>query len=56
VCDGAEMAIFLSPVFAASCMQRISDLHSKFTLRPHHVLRLGEEKNKKKKERNRMKI
>jgi len=64
------MAVFLRPVFAASRVQRISDLHSKFALRPHHVpkygkhpsnlrpLRLGEEKKKKKKkeERNRMKI
>jgi len=28
---------FLRPVFAASRVQRISDLHSKFALRPHHV-------------------
>jgi len=28
---------FLCPVFAASRVQRISDLHSKFALRPHHV-------------------
>jgi len=35
--DGAEIAIFLCPVFAASRMQRISDLHPKFALRPHHV-------------------
>ena len=27
---------FLHPVFAASRVQRISDLHSKFALRPHH--------------------
>ena len=51
---------FLHPVFAASRLQRISDLHSKFALRPHHVpkygkhpisrlLRLGEEKKRKKK-------
>jgi len=31
------MATFLRPVFAASRAQRISDLHSKFALRPHHV-------------------
>ena len=37
---------FLRPLFAASRVQRISDLHSKFALR----LRLGEEKKKKKKE------
>ena len=30
---------FLRPVFAASRVQRISDLHSKFALRPHHVLK-----------------
>jgi len=28
---------FLHPVFSASRMQHISDLHSKFALRPHHV-------------------
>jgi len=28
---------FLHPVFAASRVQRISDLQSKFALRPHHV-------------------
>jgi len=33
--DGAKMAIFLRPVFSASSVQRISDMHSKFTLRPH---------------------
>jgi len=31
------MAIFLRPVFAASRLQRISDLHSKFALR--HTMR-----------------
>jgi len=31
------MAIFLRPVFSASRVQRISDLHSKFALRLHHV-------------------
>jgi len=30
----------LHPVFAASRVQRISDLHSKFALRPHHELGL----------------
>jgi len=35
--DGAQMAIFLRPVFSASHVQHISDLHSKFALRPHHV-------------------
>ena len=40
LCDGAQMAIlatFLSPVFAASRVQHISDLHSKFALGPRHV-------------------
>ena len=52
------MATFLRPVFAASRVQHIPDLHSKFALcrsvadiqsRP---LRLGEEKKKKIEERN----
>ena len=30
-------ASFLRPVFSASHVQHISDLHSKFALRPHHV-------------------
>jgi len=34
-------ASFLRPVFPASCMQHISDLHSKFTLGPHHVWKYG---------------
>jgi len=29
--------LFLRPVFSASRMQHISDMHSKFALRPHHV-------------------
>jgi len=54
------MAIFLRPVFSASRVQHISDLHSKFALRTHHVwkygrhpifnLRIGEEEKRKKKE------
>ena len=28
---------FVHPVFPASCVQHISDLRSKFALRPHHV-------------------
>jgi len=28
---------FLGSAFPASCTQHISDLHSKFTLRPHYV-------------------
>jgi len=27
----------LRPVFSASHVQHISDVHSKFALRPHHV-------------------
>ena len=34
-------ASLLRPVFAASRVQRISDLHSKFALRPHHVPKYG---------------
>jgi len=34
---GQLFASFLRPVFPASRMQYISDLHFKFTLRPHHV-------------------
>ena len=32
-----NVASFLRPVFPASRLQHISDLHSKFALRPHHV-------------------
>jgi len=39
--DGAKMAIFLCPVFPASRVQHISDLHSKFALGPHHVRKYG---------------
>jgi len=28
---------FLGPAFPASHMQQISNMHSKFALRPHHV-------------------
>ena len=34
-------ASFLRPVFSASHVQHISDLHSKFALRPHHVWKYG---------------
>ena len=37
----AEMAIFCVLYFSASRVQRISDLHSKFALRPHHVPKYG---------------
>jgi len=32
---------FLCPVFAANHVQHISDMHSKFALRPHHVWKYG---------------
>jgi len=32
---------FLRPVFSASREQHISDMHSKFALRPHHVWKYG---------------
>jgi len=35
------LATFLRPVFSASCAQHISDLHSKFALRSHHVWKYG---------------
>jgi len=31
----------LRPVFSASRVQHVSDLHSKFALRPHHVWNYG---------------
>ena len=34
-------ASFLRPVFAASRVHHISDLHSKFALGPHHVWKYG---------------
>jgi len=52
------LTTFLRPVFSASRAQHVSDLHSKFALRPHHVWkygrhpisdRLGEEKKKDRK-------
>ena len=35
------LATFLRPVFSASRVQHASDLHSKFALGPHHVLKYG---------------
>jgi len=35
------LATFLRIVFSASCVQQVSDLHSKFALRPHHVWKYG---------------
>ena len=35
------LAIILRPVFSASRVQHISDMHSKFALKPHHVSKYG---------------
>jgi len=35
------LATFLRPVFSESRVQHISDLHSKFALRPHQVWKYG---------------
>jgi len=35
------LATFLRPVFSASRVQQVSDLHSKFAIRPHHVWKYG---------------
>jgi len=35
------LATFLRPVFSASRLQQVSDVHVKFTLRPHHVWKYG---------------
>ena len=35
------LATFLRPVFSASQVQQVSDLHLKFALRPHHVWKYG---------------
>ena len=66
LCDGAQMAIFfdfLGPAFPANRVQHISDLHSKFALRPHHMwsmadiqaataeIRRGKKERKKKNKR-----
>ena len=52
------LATISRPVFSASRMQHVSDLHLKFALRPHHVwkygrhpLRLGKEKTRKTEDR-----
>jgi len=39
--DGELLATFLRPVFSASRVQQVSDLYSKFALRPHHVWKYG---------------
>ena len=35
------LATYLGPAFSASRAQHVSDLHSKFALRPHHVWKYG---------------
>jgi len=35
------LATILRPVFSASCVQQVSDLHLKFALRPHYVWKYG---------------
>jgi len=40
-CRGGGFWRFLRPVFSASDVQYISDLHFKFALRPHHVWKYG---------------
>ena len=35
------LATFLRPIFAASRVPHISDMHPKFALRPHHVWKYG---------------
>jgi len=39
--DWYQNGDFLRPVFAASRVSHISDLHSKFALRPHHAWKYG---------------
>jgi len=40
-CAMGQNGDFLRPVFSASRVQYISDMHSKFALRPHHVWKYG---------------
>ena len=39
-CPDGDFSDFLCPVFSASHVQRVSDLHLKFALTPHHVWQL----------------
>ena len=41
VVQWCQNGVFLRPVFSVSCVQHISDMHSKFELRPHHVWKYG---------------
>ena len=47
------LATFLRPVFSASRLQQVSDLHLKFALRPHHVSAAAEIRRGNKKRRRR---
>ena len=40
-CRDGDFWRFLCPVFSASHVQHVSDLHSKFALRSHHVCKYG---------------
>jgi len=40
-CPDGDFGDFSRGVFSASHAQHVSDLHSKFTLRPHHVWKYG---------------
>ena len=40
-----EFLAFLRPVFSASRVQHVSDLHCKFALRPHHMWNYGRQIN-----------
>jgi len=40
-CTDGHFCVILSPVFPVNRMQHISDRHSKFALRPHHVWKYG---------------
>jgi len=40
-CADGEFLAILHPVFTASRMQHVSDLHLKFALRPHHMWKYG---------------
>jgi len=40
-CAMVRRWLFLSPVFSASRVQHVSDMHPKFALRPHHVWKYG---------------
>ena len=41
-CADGEFLAILCPAFPASCVQHVSDLHTKFALEPHHVLKMAD--------------